>query len=76
MSQQHIPTPPRREFLKKTLALIPLAAAGNGLMMVNAQAAPAAGISPNYVPVYFNNEEWRFLLAACDRLIPSDENGP
>jgi gluconate 2-dehydrogenase gamma chain len=76
MSQQRPPTPPRRNFLKKTLALIPLAATSSSLLTLETQAAPAEGISPNYVPSYFNNDEWRFLLAACDRLIPSDANGP
>lgn len=76
MSQQP-PTPPRRSFLKKTLALIPLAAVGSsGVLTLAAPQASAAGVSSHYVPVYFNNEEWRFLLAACDRLIPSDSNGP
>lgn len=77
MSQQQPPTPPRRDFLKKALALIPLAAAGSsGMAVLTADAAPAAGVSPHYIPTYFNLEEWRFLLAACDRLIPSDSHGP
>jgi gluconate 2-dehydrogenase gamma chain len=29
-----------------------------------------------YTPRYFTGEEWAFLNAACDRLIPADENGP
>lgn len=74
MSQAPL-TPPRRDFLKKTLALIPLAAGGGSLITLSAPAADT-GISPQYVPVYFNNDEWRFLLAACERLIPSDSNGP
>ncbi|WON78494.1 gluconate 2-dehydrogenase subunit 3 family protein [Serratia sp. UGAL515B_01] len=77
MSQQHPPTPPRRSFLKKTLALIPLAAAGTtGVLTLAAPKASAAGVTSHYVPIYFNNDEWRFLLAACDRLIPSDNHGP
>ncbi|MFV8905341.1 MULTISPECIES: gluconate 2-dehydrogenase subunit 3 family protein [Serratia] len=77
MSRQHSPEPPRRNFLKKTLALIPLAAAGGtSVLMMTPSPASAAGVSSHYVPAYFNNEEWRFLLAACDRLIPSDSNGP
>lgn len=76
MSQQHNSSPPRRNFLKKTLALIPLAAAGSSILALDAKAAPAAGVSEHYVPVYFNADEWRFLLAACDRLIPTDDNGP
>lgn len=77
MSQQHSPTPPRRSFLKKTLALIPLAAAGGtSILTLTTPQASAAGVSSHYVHAYFNNDEWRFLLAACDRLIPSDSNGP
>jgi gluconate 2-dehydrogenase gamma chain len=29
-----------------------------------------------YQPTAFDPKEWRFLLAACDRLIPSDASGP
>ncbi|AXY22526.1 MULTISPECIES: gluconate 2-dehydrogenase subunit 3 family protein [Komagataeibacter] len=29
-----------------------------------------------YTPRFFDGAEWDFLLAACDRLIPADENGP
>ncbi|WP_431306755.1 gluconate 2-dehydrogenase subunit 3 family protein [Ewingella americana] len=71
--------PSRRRFLQKTLSLLPLAAAGGSSIV--ALPAPAAesqsqGVSAHYVPIYFNNDEWRFILAACDRLIPSDSNGP
>ncbi len=38
MSQQHNSTPPRRNFLKKTLALIPLAA-GSNILALDAKAA-------------------------------------
>ncbi len=30
----------------------------------------------SYKPVFFNAEEWQFIMAACDRLIPQDEEGP
>lgn len=81
MSKQQDAIPPRRLFLKKSLSLIPLAAAAAGTGIVSLPAAradnaPPPGVSAHYVPVYFNNEEWAFLLAACERLIPSDENGP
>lgn len=77
MSQQRSSTPPRRSFLKKTLALIPLAAAGGtGILTLTAPRTSVAGVSSHYVPTYFNPDEWRFLLAACERLIPSDSNGP
>ncbi|KON66232.1 gluconate 2-dehydrogenase subunit 3 precursor [Komagataeibacter europaeus] len=29
-----------------------------------------------YAPRFFTPAEWAFLIAACDRLIPADENGP
>ncbi|GAN96608.1 gluconate 2-dehydrogenase subunit gamma [Komagataeibacter europaeus NBRC 3261] len=29
-----------------------------------------------YTPRFFTPAEWAFLIAACDRLIPADENGP
>lgn len=81
MSKPHEAIPARRLFLKKSLTLIPLAAAaGTGVVSLTttAQASPAKspGVSQHYVPVYFNNEEWAFLLAACERLIPTDANGP
>ncbi|WP_413738329.1 gluconate 2-dehydrogenase subunit 3 family protein [Sodalis sp. RH21] len=70
--------PSRRRFLQQTLSLIPLAAAGSGVVSFAGQAAaPAsAGVSAHYVPIFFNNDEWRFILAAADRLIPTDEYGP
>lgn len=72
--------PSRRRFLQKTLSLIPLAAAGSGVAALASPDAHSAakneGVSAHYVPTFFNNDEWRFLLAATDRLIPTDENGP
>jgi gluconate 2-dehydrogenase gamma chain len=40
--------------------------------------ASASPVTPAraYSPTYFSEQEWAFLLAACARLIPSDENGP
>lgn len=32
--------------------------------------------SRDYAPVFFNEREWRCLVAACDLLIPEDETGP
>ena len=29
-----------------------------------------------YKPTFFNADEWAFVVAACDRLIPADEHGP
>ena len=30
----------------------------------------------DYSPVFFNEREWRCVVAACDRLIPEDDTGP
>lgn len=70
--------PSRRRFLQQTLAIIPLTAVGSSLVTLNSSAAPAAseGVSAHYVPHFFNNDEWMFVLAATDRLIPADELGP
>ncbi|PIJ50312.1 gluconate 2-dehydrogenase [Erwinia sp. OLTSP20] len=73
--------PSRRRFLQKTLSIIPLAAVGSSsVVSLGSLAADAdtkaEGVSAHYVPVFFNNDEWRFILAATDRLIPTDANGP
>ncbi|MDW8845480.1 gluconate 2-dehydrogenase subunit 3 family protein [Erwinia sp. MMLR14_017] len=76
-SDQQVPA--RRRFLQKTLSLIPLAAAGGSSVIAfttPAAEATSQGVSSQYVPTFFNNDEWRFILAACDRLIPTDSNGP
>jgi len=66
-------SPPRRRFLAK-LSLIPATSlAGAGVLT----PLPAgAGSSASYAPSFFQPAEWAFLVAACDRLIPSDEVGP
>ncbi len=63
-------SPSRRHFLK---------AVGAGTVAVSLPAE--AKISPPpplnaYKPVFFNQEEWDFILAACARLIPSEGEGP
>ncbi|WP_448682780.1 gluconate 2-dehydrogenase subunit 3 family protein [Pseudomonas nicosulfuronedens] len=79
--------PARRRFLKNTLTLIPAVTLLGGASLVTDSATAAAAASQTvtdnarpgterYVPLYFNEAEWQFLLAACDRLIPSDDNGP
>jgi gluconate 2-dehydrogenase gamma chain len=42
----------------------------------SAPAAPNQPNSANYQPSFFTPAEWQFVIAACDRLIPHDENGP
>lgn len=67
----------RRRFLQQSLALIPLTAVvGHAVAPLSAQAAPAQGVSPDPVPLWFNLSEWRFIIAACGRLIPEDAYGP
>jgi gluconate 2-dehydrogenase gamma chain len=77
--------PARREFLRKSLTLIPvvtLASTGLGAQAF-AQAPgdkPAAAAVPmpagDYTPSFFTPQEWAFVVAACDRLIPADHVGP
>lgn len=67
----------RRRFLQQSLALIPLATVvGHGVAPLSAQAEATLGISPDPVPLWFNPREWRFIIAACGRLIPEDAFGP
>lgn len=63
----------RRSFLK-SFAVIPIATAG--LTQLSGNAARAAQSTSPYTPTFFNQDEWRFINASCDRLIPHDEHGP
>jgi gluconate 2-dehydrogenase gamma chain len=75
----------RRGFLLGSVALTPLIAAGHthaqektpemGDLSLSAPA-PATPTAPDYRPGYFTADEWRFVNAACDRLIPKDDIGP
>jgi gluconate 2-dehydrogenase gamma chain len=79
---------PRREFLRKTLTLIPVvtvASAGFGGAVMAQTAAPVTTATPPppapasnvvYEPTYFTAEEWTFIKAAVARLIPADDLGP
>lgn len=73
-------TPPaltRRRFFQG-LTLIPVAAALPGCSPGDgpAQRSDGADAGAPYAPQFFNAAEWAFVVAACDRLIPSDEVGP
>ncbi|MCF3635233.1 gluconate 2-dehydrogenase subunit 3 family protein [Komagataeibacter intermedius] len=59
----------RRQFMR---GLAGIAACGTSLASRPARSHPPAP----YVPRFFTPIEWAFLTAACDRLIPADENGP
>ena len=79
---------PRRDFLRKSLTLIPvvtLAGTGLGSSVLHAspEAAPATPAAPParadagvYQPSYFTAEEWAFINAAVAQLIPADAQGP
>ncbi|WP_448195407.1 gluconate 2-dehydrogenase subunit 3 family protein [Pseudomonas aeruginosa] len=68
----------RRDFLRKTLTVIPaVTLAGYGVG--HAMQTPAAEQDKpreRYQPRFFTNAEWAFVNAAVARLIPSDDNGP
>ncbi|MBN9425781.1 MAG: gluconate 2-dehydrogenase subunit 3 family protein [Burkholderiales bacterium] len=80
--------PERRIFLQRSLAVVPAAAlpAAAGLAgcdtapprVTGGAAAPkgAAGRLSQHQARSFNKQEWRFVIAACARLIPDDDDGP
>jgi len=74
---------PSRRRLIKSLVFVPMgagaaaAAIHQGLPNANATATAAPEGKPNpYTPKFFNAKEWKFVIAAVDRLIPHDEHGP
>lgn len=80
MSDQDTPSatsPSRRRFFQG-LTLIPIAAALPGCAPGEGGGTSAGSAEPAsaYAPSFFNANEWAFVNAACDRLIPSDEVGP
>ncbi|HFV9290955.1 gluconate 2-dehydrogenase subunit 3 family protein [Serratia fonticola] len=71
----------RRDFLLKSMTLIPAAViGGSGVSALTAPTpALAASDTPKqaeYQPTFFTPEEWAFVQAAVARLIPADERGP
>ncbi|MEZ3499855.1 gluconate 2-dehydrogenase subunit 3 family protein [Pantoea sp. KPR_PJ] len=78
-SKEHQVKTSRRTFLRKAFSVIPVTAiAGTTAVSAIASATSVKETSEtfHYVPVFFNNDEWRFILSATDRLIPEDELGP
>lgn len=77
---------PRREFLRKSLTLIPVVtvastALGSSVLLAAPETAPSSpGKTPVstsvYEPSYFTAEEWTFIKAAVAQLIPNDAQGP
>jgi len=81
--------PARRDFLRKSLALIPvatLAGTGVGSVVLGGPSTPAADPQPAaepqqggaraYQPTFFTAQEWAFVQAAVAVLIPTDMLGP
>lgn len=72
---------PSRRRLIKSLFFVPIGVATASSAVHVLQKADAADAGPDgkplsYKPVFFSAEEWRFVVAACDRLIPHDDHGP
>ncbi|HDT6527132.1 TPA: gluconate 2-dehydrogenase subunit 3 family protein [Raoultella ornithinolytica] len=78
----------RRDFLVKSMALIPTVVIGSGSVGAvaaasTAQAAErataggsASATTGDWKPQFFNEREWAFINAAVARLVPADELGP
>ncbi|MBJ3814964.1 gluconate 2-dehydrogenase subunit 3 family protein [Shimwellia pseudoproteus] len=81
----------RRDFLVKSMGLIPavvvtggnigaLSFAGSAAAASDTPKTAASGASAGdgkaWQPVFFNTEEWAFVKAAVARLIPADDRGP
>jgi gluconate 2-dehydrogenase gamma chain len=66
-------SPGRRTFLLGTVAPVAGAAV---LGLRQHEGASAADPPRAYKPSYFDSEEWTFVNAAIDRMIPADESGP
>lgn len=80
-------TPPdkpnsRRQFLRTSVALVPIASlagcerSGTGAASNTAPGAGAQVAAEPYKPKFFDAKEWDFVTAAVDRLIPADAEGP
>ncbi|MBN3853683.1 gluconate 2-dehydrogenase subunit 3 family protein [Paraburkholderia sp. Ac-20340] len=67
----------RRPFLIASIASLSVAAVATKCAkgLWTPQRTPAVDLT-SYQPVFFDNTQWQFILAACDRLIPADDEGP
>ncbi len=68
----------RRQFLAGAALTLSSLVVTAGLPRIAFAGQPATReeLLADYAPVFFNEHEWRCLVAACDRLIPEDETGP
>jgi gluconate 2-dehydrogenase gamma chain len=68
------PSRSRRDFIRHSLATVPALGLFGSAAIVPERASAAARQA--YAPHYFNADEWAFVQAAVDRLIPADDTGP
>ncbi|MBN7121404.1 gluconate 2-dehydrogenase subunit 3 family protein [Erwinia billingiae] len=65
----------RRKFLIGSLLALPL----GDMVLKGITAAQAAEMAApelvDYKPIFFSADEWQFIMAACDRLIPAGGKG-
>ncbi len=66
----------RRKFLMSSLLALPVAGISLKLLSASEAAELAAPDLDAYTPDFFSAGEWKFVMAACDRLIPADGRGP
>ncbi|GGF71037.1 exported protein [Azorhizobium oxalatiphilum] len=66
----------RRAFLLGSVLALPTAVVSARLFGAAEAARLAAPVIDTYVPAFFAAPEWKFVMAACDRLIPADAEGP
>src|ERR1700721_1010957 len=69
---------PLRRRVFRALTFVPLSAIGLVACSKEEAAGPTRpGLQPKeYQPTFFNAIEWKFLHAACGRLLPQDDIGP
>jgi gluconate 2-dehydrogenase gamma chain len=74
---------PRRRFLQQVMAIVPASTLATGAAVIQTgctdesakTAGPANPNSQPYTPTYLTAAEWKFVNAAVDHLIPSDQYG-
>ncbi|MYZ45439.1 gluconate 2-dehydrogenase subunit 3 family protein [Schauerella aestuarii] len=72
-------TRPRRRFLQ-ALAIVPASTMAAGAALTQTACSNEAPVARQdnkaYSPTYFSKQEWAFINAAVDHLIPADDFGP